>query len=48
MVANVFLGKGGVVPSFSHESEQLAYVLEGLLELTLPGGVFRVGRGGCW
>ena len=45
MVANVFLGKGAVVPSFSRESEQLAYVLEGLLVLTLLGGVFRVGEG---
>jgi len=44
-LAYVFLRKGGVVPSYSYESEQLAYVLEGLLELTIPGGVFRVGEG---
>jgi len=45
MAAHVFLRKGAVVPVHSHESEQLTYILEGLLELTLPGGVFRVGEG---
>jgi len=45
MAAHVFLRKGAVVPAHNHESEQLTYILEGLLELTLPGGVFRLGAG---
>ena len=45
MVAHVFSGNGCVVPSHSHESEQLTCILEVLLELTLPGGVFRVREG---
>ncbi len=45
MAAHVFLRKGAVVPLHSHKSEQMTYILEGLLELTLPDGVFRVGRG---
>jgi len=45
MAAHVFLGKGAVVPAHSHESEQMTCILEGLLVLTLPGGVFRVGEG---
>ncbi len=45
MAAHVFLKKGAVVPPHSHESEQMTYILEGLLELTLPGGVFSVGEG---
>ena len=45
MVAHVFLKKGAIVPSYSHESEQLTYILEGLLELSLPNGVFRLGEG---
>jgi quercetin dioxygenase-like cupin family protein len=45
MAAHVFLKKGAVVPAHSHESEQMTYILEGLLELTLPSGTFRVGEG---
>ena len=45
MVAHVFLKKGAIVPSHSHESEQLTYILEGLLELSLPNEVFRLGEG---
>ena len=45
MAAHVFLKKGAVVPNHSHDSEQLTYIIEGLLELTLPSGVFRVGEG---
>lgn len=45
MAAHVFLKKGAVVPTHSHDSEQLTYILEGLLELTLPNGKFRVGAG---
>ena len=45
MVAQVFLKKGCVVASHKHESEQLTYILEGLLEFTLPNGKVRVGKG---
>jgi quercetin dioxygenase-like cupin family protein len=45
MVAQVFLKKGSVVPPHKHESEQITYVPEGLLELTLPDGKYRVGDG---
>ena len=45
MVAQVFLKKGCVVASHEHESEQLTYILEGLLEFTLPNGKVRVGKG---
>jgi quercetin dioxygenase-like cupin family protein len=45
MAAHVYLKKGAVVPPHSHESEQITYILEGLLELTLPGGAFRVEKG---
>jgi hypothetical protein len=45
MAAHVFLRKGAVVPAHIHDGEQLTYILDGLLELTLPGGVFRVGEG---
>ena len=45
MIAHVFLKKNAIVPAHSHESEQLTYILEGLLELSLPNGVFRLGEG---
>lgn len=35
MVAQLWLGKGCVVPTHSHESEQLTYVVEGALKLWL-------------
>jgi unsaturated pyranuronate lyase len=37
MVAQVFIAKGGVVPTHQHESEQLTYIIEGALQLTLEG-----------
>lgn len=45
MLTQIFIKKGCVVPSHKHESEQITYVVEGLLELTLPDGKVRVGRG---
>ena len=33
MVAQIFLGKGAVVPTHSHENEQVTYLLEGALKL---------------
>jgi quercetin dioxygenase-like cupin family protein len=35
MVAQVFLKKGAVVPTHTHESEQVTYILEGALRLWL-------------
>jgi len=45
MLAQVFLKKGCVVASHKHESEQMTFILKGLLELTLPGRKVRVGEG---
>ena len=45
MLAQVFLKKGCVVATHKHESEQMTYILKGLLELTLPGKKVRVGEG---
>jgi len=45
MIGHVFLKGGCVVASHRHESEQLTYILEGLLEFTLPNGKVRVGKG---
>jgi quercetin dioxygenase-like cupin family protein len=35
MVAQVFIAKGGVVPRHQHESEQIAYILEGALRFEI-------------
>ena len=45
MLAQVFLKKGCVVASHKHESEQMTFILKGLLELTLPDRKVRVGEG---
>ena len=45
MLAQIFLEKGCIVPTHKHTSEQMTFVLNGLLELTLPNGKVRVGRG---
>ena len=45
MLAQVFLKKGCVVASHNHESEQMTFILKGLLELTLPDRKVRVGEG---
>jgi quercetin dioxygenase-like cupin family protein len=37
MVAQVFIKKGGVVPVHHHESEQISYVLQGVLRFELEG-----------
>jgi quercetin dioxygenase-like cupin family protein len=44
-MAQILLKKGCVVAKHKHESEQITFVLEGLLELTLPSGKIRVGKG---
>jgi quercetin dioxygenase-like cupin family protein len=45
MLAQVFLKKGCVVAPHKHESEQMTFILKGLLELTLPDRKVRVGEG---
>ena len=45
MVAQVFIAKGGVVPEHHHESEQLTYILEGVLQFEIEGRVIVVAAG---
>jgi quercetin dioxygenase-like cupin family protein len=45
MVAQVFLGKGAVVPEHHHESEQITYILEGALEFEIEGRQIVVSAG---
>ncbi|MDH5419437.1 MAG: cupin domain-containing protein [Candidatus Bathyarchaeota archaeon] len=45
MLAQIILKKGCSVVSHRHESEQMTFVFEGLLEFTLPNGKVRVGKG---
>src|SRR5271157_4348146 len=37
MVAQVFIAKGGVVPTHQHESEQISYIVDGALKFDLEG-----------
>ena len=45
MLAQVYLKKGALVPRHSHESEQLTYVLEGMLKVRVAGENVVVGEG---
>jgi quercetin dioxygenase-like cupin family protein len=45
MVAQVFIAKGGVVPTHQHESEQITYIVEGALKFELEGKEVIVGKG---
>lgn len=45
MVAQVFIAKGAVVPTHQHESEQLTYIMEGALKLTVEGKDVVVRKG---
>ena len=45
MVAQVFIAKGGVVPTHQHESEQITYILEGALEFEIEGRSIVVSAG---
>lgn len=46
MLARLVLRKGAVVPEHSHENEQITYVVEGALRLTMGDGrVITVGAG---
>lgn len=44
MLAQIILKKECHVVSHRHESEQITFVIEGLLEFTLPNGKVRVGK----
>lgn len=37
MLAQVFIAKGGVVPTHQHESEQISYIVEGALKFEMEG-----------
>ena len=37
MLAQIFLGKGFVVPTHQHESEQISYIVNGALKFNLEG-----------
>ena len=37
MLAQIFLGKGFVVPTHHHESEQISYIVNGALKFNLEG-----------
>lgn len=45
MVSQVFIAKGGIVPTHHHESEQITYILEGALEFELEGQTVVVRKG---
>ncbi len=45
MVAQVFIAKGGVVPTHHHESEQLTFILDGALKFELEGREIVVHKG---
>jgi hypothetical protein len=47
MVAQIFLKRGAIVPSHSHESEQLTYVLTGALTFTLDGRNITAAQASC-
>jgi quercetin dioxygenase-like cupin family protein len=45
MLAQVFLKKGCRVAPHKHESEQMTYILKGLMELTLPDRKVKLAEG---
>lgn len=45
MLAQVYISKGGVVPTHHHESEQISYILEGALKFELEGREVVVRKG---
>ena len=45
MVAQVYLKKGALVPTHSHESEQMTYVLQGALKFLINGEEITVREG---
>ena len=45
MVAQIYLKKGALVPMHSHESEQMTYVLQGVLKFLIAGEEITVRQG---
>jgi len=45
MLAQIWLKKGAIVPTHSHESEQISYVFQGALRFTIQGEEFIVRDG---
>ncbi len=45
MIGQIFIAKGGVVPTHHHESEQMSYLLEGSMEFDVDGKRVVVRRG---
>jgi quercetin dioxygenase-like cupin family protein len=45
MLAQIFLKKGGLVPTHQHESEQITYILEGALRFRVEGKEVTVSKG---
>ena len=45
MVAQVFIAKGGVVPTHQHDSEQISYIVEGALRFELEDRQIIVRKG---
>ena len=45
MLAQVFLKKGCPIAPHKHESEQMTYILKGLMELTLPDRKVKLAEG---
>jgi quercetin dioxygenase-like cupin family protein len=45
MLAQVYLKKGALVPTHSHESEQMTYVLQGALKFLIGGEEITVREG---
>ncbi len=45
MLAQIYLKKGALVPTHSHESEQITYVLQGALKFLVAGDEITVREG---
>ena len=45
MLAQIYLKKGALVPTHSHESEQITYVLQGALKFLVAGEEITVSEG---
>lgn len=45
MLAQIYLKRGALVPVHSHESEQMTYILQGALKVSVGGEVLTVREG---
>jgi quercetin dioxygenase-like cupin family protein len=45
MMATVYLKQGALVPTHQHESEQMTYILEGVLAFEIGGDTIVLGAG---